>query len=89
MVGRKYRKAVRLRDNAGAFTIVGLKGINDVAPFEPGALLLATFSGVSVSARIDTWTGLAAKAGAKLLASIVPEALMTSKAMLFIVAWHY
>ncbi len=74
--GEKYRKAVRLRDNAGGFTVVGLKGISDVAPFEPGALLLATFSGAFASPAVDSWVSAAEKAGAKLLAPIAPNALM-------------
>lgn len=73
--GENYRKAVRLRDNAGVFTVVGLRGHADVAPFESGALLLATLSDTAVSPKVDVWLAAATKAGGRSLAPMVAEAV--------------
>lgn len=75
--GDAYRQAVRLRDNAGVFTVVGVKGLADVAPFDPpGALLIATMSGATESAAAQTWANAAVEAGGKLLAPMTPAALI-------------
>ena len=69
--GDAYRKAVRLRDGAGVFTVVGLKATSNVAPYDGGALLISTMSiptaSTSDSAAAQTWIDAAAAAGARLL----------------------
>jgi uncharacterized protein (DUF1330 family) len=75
--GDAYRQAVRLRDNAGVFTVVGVKGLADVAPFEsPGALMIATMSGATESGAAQAWVNAATEAGGKLLAPMTPVALI-------------
>jgi uncharacterized protein (DUF1330 family) len=75
--GDAYRQAVRLRDNAGVFTVVGMKGFADVAPFESsGALMIATMSGAAESGAAQAWVNAATEAGGKLLAPITPAALI-------------
>ncbi len=70
--GDAYRQAVKLRDNAGVFTVVGLKGLANVAPFEGGALLVANFSANTDSANTAAWLTAAAESGARLL--VAPQA---------------
>jgi uncharacterized protein (DUF1330 family) len=73
--GDAYRQAVKLRDNAGVFTVVGLKGNANTTPFEGGALLVASFAGVAESASAAAWLAAAADSGAKLLVSPETTAL--------------
>jgi uncharacterized protein (DUF1330 family) len=73
--GEAYRQAARLRDNAGAFTVVGLKGSAGAQAFESGALLLATFSGGGLVPGAAAWASAAARAGACLLAPIEAAAM--------------
>jgi uncharacterized protein (DUF1330 family) len=73
--GENYRKAVKLRDAAGAFTVVGLKGFADVTPYtSSGALLIATAA--SATPNQQTWLDAAAKAGARLLAPFTTDAVI-------------
>lgn len=78
--GDAYRKAIRLRDGAGVFTVVGLKGNADSTPFAPpGALLIATAGGnftATESTSTQSWLDAAATAGARLLAPFTPAALI-------------
>jgi uncharacterized protein (DUF1330 family) len=62
-----YRQAVKLRDNAGAFTVVGLKGVANVEPYASGALLVATLSGAAEPTSLAAWLASAAESGARLL----------------------
>jgi uncharacterized protein (DUF1330 family) len=72
--GESYRKAVRLRDAAGAFTIVGIKGISGATPFAPpGALLIATAAATLPNEQ--TWLASATKSGARLLAPFTVDAV--------------
>ncbi len=67
--GEAYRKAIRLRDGAGVFTVVGIRGAVGAVPYAlPGALLIATASGATEPAAATTWLDAASKAGARLLA---------------------
>jgi uncharacterized protein (DUF1330 family) len=73
--GDSYRKAVRLRDAAGVFTIVGIKGISGVVPFDsPGALLVATAAASSPDQQ--AWLDAAAKSGGRRLVPFAPEAVL-------------
>ena len=69
--GEAYRQAVKLRDNAGVFTVVGLKGQANVTPFEGGALLVANFAVATEPASALAWLASAAEGGARLL--VKPE----------------
>jgi uncharacterized protein (DUF1330 family) len=70
--GDAYRKAIRLRDGAGVFTVVGLKAITDIAPYDAGALLIGAISlaaaGPSDAGAAQDWIDSAAAAGGRLLA---------------------
>ena len=74
--GARYRKAVPLRDKAGVFTVVGLKGNAGVAAFDAGALLIATAGGNTDVVGAQTWLDEAAKAGARLLTPFNPASLI-------------
>jgi len=74
--GERYRKAVPLRDKAGVFTVVGLKGNAGVTAFDGGALLIATAGGNAEVAGAQAWLEEAAKAGARLLNPFNPAALI-------------
>jgi uncharacterized protein (DUF1330 family) len=77
--GEAYRKAVRLRDGAGAFTVVGLKGSPNITPYPaPGALLIATVNAnanVTSAPAAQTWLDAAIAANARLLAPFTNAAL--------------
>ncbi len=77
--GDAYRKVVRLRDGAGVFTVVGLKGSADVVPYPaPGALLIATINAnaaTATSTAAQSWLDAAVGANARLLAPFVNAAL--------------
>jgi uncharacterized protein (DUF1330 family) len=73
--GEHYRDAVRLRDQAGAFTVVGLKGVSHTKPFPSGALLLATFGGSTQSTLVQKWLGVAAQRKAVLLTEVNPASV--------------
>jgi uncharacterized protein (DUF1330 family) len=54
-----------------------LRGIADVAPFDPpGALLLATMAGNAESAAATTWLAAAKEVGGRLLAAVDPASVM-------------
>ncbi len=69
--GDAYRRVVPMRDGAGVFTVVGIKGAADVQPFTAGALLIALANANATGSNLtaaQTWLDDAARAGAKLLA---------------------
>lgn len=67
--GDAYRQAVKLRDNAGVFTVVGLKGVANMTPFEGGALLVVTLGGAMEPTGLTPWLASAAESGARLLSA--------------------
>ena len=76
--GDAYRKAIRLRDRAGVFTVVGLKAAVYVAPYDAGALLIGNMSlpasGLPDRGPAQTWIDAATAAGARLLAPFTSAA---------------
>ena len=74
--GERYRKAVPLRDKAGVFTVVGLKGNAGVAAFDAGALLIATAGGNAELIGAQAWLDEAASVGARLLSPFNSAALI-------------
>lgn len=65
--GDNYRHAVRLRDAAGAFTVVSIQGAAEAVP-EPGsALLMATLAGSGLHASASAWLVAATAAQGRLL----------------------
>lgn len=67
--GEAYRKVIRLRDGAGVFTVVGVRGTAGVAPYtSSGALLIATASSTTEPSGSTAWIDAASRAGARLLA---------------------
>ena len=74
--GERYRKAVPLRDKAGVFTVVGLKGNAGVAAFDAGALLIATAGGNTEVVGAQAWLDEAARVGARLLSPFNSAALL-------------
>jgi uncharacterized protein (DUF1330 family) len=74
--GESYRKAIRLRDGAGVFTVVGIRGSAGVVPYAGGALLIATASSATEPASTGQWLEAAAKFGARLLAPFASSALV-------------
>ena len=69
--GEAYRKVGPMRDGAGVFTVVGVRGVADVQPFSAGALLISTMNSNSTGSNLapaQTWlTTAIASAGARLL----------------------
>ncbi|MFM7461808.1 MAG: DUF1330 domain-containing protein [Burkholderiales bacterium] len=75
--GEAYRKAIRLRDGAGVFTVVGVRGTVGAVPYAwPGSLLIATASSATEPAAAATWLDAASKAGARLLAPFSNASLL-------------
>jgi uncharacterized protein (DUF1330 family) len=74
--GARYREAVHLRDRAGAFTVVGLRGVAGAAPVPSGALLLATFGESTDSALTRSWLNSAAEKNAVLLTALASSAVV-------------
>ncbi|MCE2722354.1 MAG: DUF1330 domain-containing protein [Burkholderiales bacterium] len=78
--GDAYRKAIRLRDGAGVFTVVGLKAITNTTPFDAGALLIGTMSipavGSSDVGAAQAWIDSATATGARLLAPFSATAVI-------------
>jgi uncharacterized protein (DUF1330 family) len=70
--GEAYRKAIRLRERAGVFTVVGLKASVNVAPYNAGALLIGAMSlpatGLPDRGPAQPWIDAATAVGARLLA---------------------
>ena len=78
--GDAYRKVVPMRDGAGVFTVVGIKGAADVQPFTAGALLIATVNANAAGSNLtatQTWLAAAsADSGARLLAPFTSAAVI-------------
>jgi len=67
--GDAYRQAVRLRDKAGVFTVVGLKGLATGVPYQNGALLIVLINSKPELTATVPWLAAASSAGAALLVS--------------------
>jgi uncharacterized protein (DUF1330 family) len=71
-----YRKVVPLRDRAGVFTVIGLRGHADAKPFASGALLIANTLGNSGDAPVKSWLDAATREGARSLTPYDRAAVM-------------
>jgi uncharacterized protein (DUF1330 family) len=75
--GDSYRRAIKLRDASGVFTVVGLKGFPGVMPpAEPGALLIITVAGSEPAPAVEAWLAAATKVGAIQLAPFTTDVLL-------------